>query len=95
MADISIMETEKINEKVEIVLRQTDYTTEQAFEKLKENNNDEIKTIKDYFGVKEKKQPNVVSLNQEIYKQLRYKLDGNMRDYRIRVEKGEVKKVIS
>jgi len=41
-----------------------------------------------------KQKKSVTSINQEIYRQLRNKLDNNLRDYHQRVEKGEVKKVI-
>lgn len=95
---ISFVETEKVDEnvdeKIQIILRQTDYSEEVAREKLKEYNYDHLKVIKFFLGLTEKKAPQVRSLNQEIYRQIRYKLDSNMRDYRERVEKGEVKKVI-
>jgi hypothetical protein len=94
MSNISLVETDQINEKIQVILRQTDYTEEMALEKLKDNNFDEIKTIKSYFGIKEKKPTQIKSVNQEIYKQIRYKLDSNMRDYNVRVERGEVKKVV-
>jgi hypothetical protein len=89
---ISIIETDLINKKIEIIQRQTDYTIEIAREKLEEFNYDEIKVIKHYFGIPEKKQEPIKSLNQEIYRQLRGKLDGVMRDYTTRVENGETKK---
>ena len=95
MADnISLVETEQIEEKVQKILRQTDYTFELALEKLKENNYDEIYTIKSYFGITEKKEQQIKSVNQEIYRQLRNKLDSNMRDYSTRVDKGECKKTV-
>ena len=94
MSNISLVETDQINEKIQIILRQTDYTEEIALEKLKDNNFDEIKTIKSYFGIEEKKPSQIKSINQEIFKQIRYKLDSNMRDYNARVERGEVKKVV-
>jgi hypothetical protein len=92
--NISLVETVQIEEKIKMVLRQTDYTIEQAREKLKENNFDEILTIKSYLGITEKKEPQINSLNQAIYKQIRHKLDANMRDYNVRVEKGEAKKLL-
>jgi hypothetical protein len=92
--NISLVETVQIEEKIQMVLRQTDYTIEQAREKLKENNFDEILTIKSYLGITEKKEPQINSLNQAIYKQIRHKLDANMRDYNVRVEKGEAKKLL-
>ncbi len=91
--NISLVETDQIEEKIQKILRQTNYTSELALEKLKENNYDEISTIKSYFGITEKKEPQIKSVNQEIYRQLRNKLDSNMRDYSVRVEKGEAKKI--
>ena len=91
---ISFIETDKIEEQIQIILRQTDYSEEDAREKLKQHNYDHLKVIKSFLGVTEKKALPPKSVNQEIYRQLRYKLDSNMRDYHNRVEKGEVKKVI-
>jgi hypothetical protein len=95
---ISIVETELIDEKVNKIMRQTDYSKETALEKLKEHNFDEIITIRSYLGIDIKKNNKndvkIKSINQEIYKQLRYKLNTNMKDYQERVEKGEVKKII-
>jgi len=92
--NISLVETDQIEDKVQKILRQTDYSEEKAREKLKEYGFDEIATIKAYLGITEKKAPPITSINQEIYKQLRFKLDSSMRDYRVRVDKGEVKKVV-
>jgi len=85
----SLIETDKIAEKIQIILRQTDYTEDVALEKLKEHNFDEIATIRSFFGISEKKANPVKSVNQEIYKQLRSKLDSSMYDYRIRKEAQE------
>ena len=94
MADnISFVETGQIDEKVQIIMRQTDYTEEVAKEKLKEFNYDHIAVIKSYLGVPNKKAAPVKSVNQEIYKQLRYRLDSNMRNYQERAEKGEARKL--
>jgi hypothetical protein len=91
--NISFVETGQIDEKVQIIMRQTDYTEEIAKEKLKEFNYDHIAVIKSYLGVTDKKAQPVKSVNQEIYKQLRYRLDSNMRNYQERVEKGEARKL--
>jgi hypothetical protein len=72
---------EATREKVEIVMRQTDYNEEVALEKLREFNGDHIRVIKAYMGIAEKKELPVVSVNQEIYRQLRHRLDDSMRDY--------------
>ena len=94
MSGLSLVETNKIDEKIQVILRQTDYTEEKALEKLRENDFDELKVIKSYLGIVDKKPTDVRSINQEIYKQIRYRLDSNMRDYQGRVEKGEVKKIV-
>ena len=93
--NICLVETDQIEEKIQIILRQTDYTEETAIMKLKEYNYDQIAVIKTYLGITEKKAPmQMKSVNQEIYRQLRHKLDSNMRDYQDRVDRGEVKKIV-
>jgi hypothetical protein len=87
--NISFIETEDITNKVQIILRQTDYSEEIAREKLKEANFDHILVIKSFLGITEKKAPIIKSRNQEIYKQLRYKLDSSMREYNVRKENSE------
>lgn len=66
--------------KIEMVVRQTNYDKETAEKKLIEFNNDPIQVIKDYLGITEKKVP-IKSINQEIYKQLRYKLDNSIKEF--------------
>jgi hypothetical protein len=95
MDNISLVETDQIASKIEIILRQTDYDKEKAIEKLKLFDFNEMDVIRDYFGITEKKAPQKVgSVNQAIYKQIRGHLDGAMRDYRERVDKGQVKKIV-
>ena len=78
MADkISLVETDLIDNKVQMIMRQTDYSADVAATKLRENNFDEIATIKAYLGITQKKPSQMKSVNQEIYKQLRHKLDSN------------------
>jgi hypothetical protein len=89
--NISFIESEQIDNKIQIILRQTDYTEEIAREKLKEYNYDHLLVIKSYFGIKDKKPQVIESLNQEIYKQMRYKLDGVIRDYNFRKENNDTK----
>ena len=77
------MDTLKEDELTQMVLRQTNYTKNEARTKLKEFNNDAILVIKSYLGIAEKKAPQKVrSVNQEIYKQFRLKLDSSMKEYR-------------
>lgn len=86
---ISFVETDDIKNKVEIILRQTDYTEDKAREKLRLFNYDYILVIKDFLGIAEKKAPKIVSINQEIYKQLRYKMDSSMREHSTFGKSGE------
>jgi hypothetical protein len=72
---ISFNETTDVNNKIQIILRQTDYSEDEAREKLKANNFDHILVIKSFLGITEKKAPPIKSINQEIYKQLRQKLN--------------------
>lgn len=92
MENVSLDEMEG---KIQKILRQTDYTEDKVREKLSEFNYDELSVIRDYFGINEKKPTEkITSVNQAIYKQLRGHLDGAMREYRERLDKGEAKKVI-
>lgn len=93
MGDISLVNMDINEEKVQKIVRQTDYTHKVAMEKLIDHNFNEISVIRAYLGIIDKP-PQIKSINQEIYTQLRYKLDSNMRDYNKRVENGEVKKVV-
>jgi hypothetical protein len=68
---IAFVSNEDLEERIQLVMRQTDYTQEVAREKLTAHNYDAIKCIKAYMGITEKKAPVQVSLNQQIYRQLR------------------------
>jgi hypothetical protein len=65
---------DKENEFVQMIMRQTDYTEVTAREKLIENNYNSLLVIKKYMGLDDKPKEIIKSVNQEIYKQLRYKL---------------------
>ena len=88
---ISFVENSQIEQDVQKIIRQTDYTEEVAREKLKEFNYDFMSVIRNYLGIAEKKAPEIKSVNQEIYKQLRTRLDHNMREYNTRKDTGETK----
>ena len=88
---ISFTNNNEIQEKIQMILRQTDYSEEEAKNKLKEFNYDHISVIKSYLGITEKKAPPIKTVNQEIYKQIRYRLDSNMREYNLRKERDETK----
>lgn len=88
---ISFTNNNEIQEKIQMILRQTDYSEEEASNKLKESNYNHIQVIKSYLGITEKKEPPIKTVNQEIYKQIRYRLDSNMREYNLRKERDEAK----
>jgi hypothetical protein len=86
--NISFVCQDEIKNKIDIITRQTNYTELEASDKLKDFNYDHIKVIKHFLGIPEKKEK-ITSVNQEIYKQLRLKLDKNMREFNHRKEKSE------
>jgi hypothetical protein len=80
----------QLAEQLNIIMRQTDYSEEVAREKLIECNNSHIKVIKLYMGITDKPvapSKAVKSVNQEIYKQIRYKLNESMQKYNEEQEK--------
>jgi CRISPR/Cas system CMR subunit Cmr6 (Cas7 group RAMP superfamily) len=79
---ISFFNNEESNKHVKLVISQTNYTEQQVIEKLKLFNCDYMRVLKDYMGIPEKKEERVKSANQEIYKQIRTRLDSTMKEYR-------------
>jgi hypothetical protein len=75
-------------QKVEMILRHTNYTEEKAIEKLNEFNHNEIDVVKNYYESKKQnnRQQQPKSLNQQIYKQIRTHLDNAMQSYREKIE---------
>jgi hypothetical protein len=71
----------ELEEKIQMILRQTDYNEEQVREKMIEFNGDHIAIIKSFLGISEKKEQPIKTINQEIYRQIRFKLDSSMREY--------------
>ena len=74
MEKLEELTEERIEELVQMIMRQTDYTEDIAREKLIENKYDTILVIKKYMGLNDTKPEVIKSVNQEIYKQLRHKL---------------------
>jgi hypothetical protein len=68
-------------EQIQMIMRQTDYDEGKVIDKLTKFNGDSIKVIKDFMGIAEKKAPPIKSLNQEIYKQIRTKLDASIQKF--------------
>lgn len=67
-----------VNVGLELVLNQTNYTIEEAQQKLKEHNNDEMKVLYEYLGIDKLRtnQPKEkITKNQKIYKAIRTIMD--------------------
>jgi hypothetical protein len=80
---ISFFNNDELDINVKKVMSQTNYTQEEAREKLQLFNCDYMRVLKDYMGIPEKKEkPSIKSVNQEIYRQIRTTLDNTMREYR-------------
>jgi hypothetical protein len=77
---------EKENQLIEFVLRQTNMKREDVTEKLNKNDFDSIKVIKEHFGIKDKKNNNVVSVNQQVYREIRGFMDKAAKQYRFSKE---------
>ena len=82
MSDISFVSNDDIDKYLNIIMTQTTYDESVAREKLKIVNYDYMMVIKDYMGIEKKTNPRISSINQEIYKQIRYNMDSNMKQYR-------------
>ena len=74
--DMTCTDSEEIKNRVEIVMRQTDYEKEIAEQKLKKHNYDTTACIKEYLGIEMKREHyhKVMSTNQRIYQQLRQQM---------------------
>lgn len=76
------MNESEIQEKIQIILRQTDYSIEEARKQLEIHNFNIMKTISGFMKPK-KREPKIVkqkSVNQEIYSQIRNYLDNGVSD---------------
>ena len=75
--------SDKITADIQIIMNQTNYTHQEAYDKLCIHNFDKIKVIKEYIGIPlrtEKTKP-IKSVNQEIYKQIRKEMNTSMEQY--------------
>jgi len=81
--EINMVSNNNLEQDVTKIMTQTNYTKEEATNKLILFNYDYIKVIKDYMNIPEKKtETKVKSVNQEIFRQIRIKLDNSMKNYR-------------
>ena len=80
---ISFFSNDDLEQHIKKVMSQTNYNEEEAKEKLRLFNCDYMRVIRDYMGIPEKKEERKVkSVNQEIFRQIRTKLDNSMKEYR-------------
>jgi len=76
------MDETNLKEMIEKVKRQTTLIDEEDIKsQLEANNYDYMKVIMNHFNVPEKKEEKIISVNQEIYKQIRKKMDTIMTEY--------------
>jgi hypothetical protein len=88
------MNNDKTQERIDMIIRQTDYTQETAEQKLLEFNNDVMAVIRDYMkptgsGSIPSNTPTDIkySKNQQIYKEIRGMMDNAARNYEERKAK--------
>ena len=68
---------------INTIMSHTNYTEVEATHQLQIFEGDYMRVIKNYMGIPEKKEKTILkSVNQEIYKQFRTKLDTSMKEYR-------------
>jgi len=63
MDNITFVNKDEIDEKISVIMRQTDYDNTTANEKLIEHCYDHIKVIKTYLGITEKKSTDCTKIN--------------------------------
>ena len=73
---------EKEDKILQSVLRQTNLDIEVAKKMLEENHYDGIKVIKQHFGIRDKEQSDKVSVNQQVYREIRGFMDFAAKKYR-------------
>lgn len=68
---------------IHFIMTQTNYSIEEATDKLNIHNNNYVNVIKEYMGIPfYKPSPNKIkSVNQEIYKQIRKELNNGIKKY--------------
>lgn len=78
---VELPDDKEISEMCNIVSRQTNYTIDEIKDKLIEYDYVYMDIIKEYMGIKKDKPKPIKSLNQEIYRQIRIKLDEATKDF--------------
>tara|TARA_B110000037_G_scaffold221789_1_gene293982 strand:- start:1846 stop:2217 length:372 start_codon:yes stop_codon:yes gene_type:complete len=88
--DMKEARTEQLKrELVQVVCRQTELTTDEAREMLEKEQYNYMKVLNGYFEIKETKNENPTSINQQIYGEIRNLMDTGAKSYRIEQERSE------
>ena len=85
-----ISEYEK-NKIINIVIRQTSYTRDEATKKLYEYKGNYEKVIKEYLGIENTKDETITTVNQSIFKEMRNFMDTTKNDYEKRKKYNKLK----
>ena len=92
------MENNKINREqkllIEMVMRQTNLSFDEASERLKAHNNNYIIVIKEALGINNDNNKKITSVNQEIYTEIRGLMDNASERYRKHQEIEKQKEII-
>jgi len=67
--------TNELDEQINIIIRQTDLTYEQAKSQLEMNNGNYMKVLETYFGIKKSNVKKQLTINQQIYSEIRHVMD--------------------
>ena len=84
-----------VNEKLKphvlgLILRQTDYTEEEAKIQLEKYNYNYLELLKDYMGIEKKKEEMCATPNQERYRLIREAMDDKEEKYRQKKKQEEL-----
>ena len=71
---------------IEMVMRQTQYTYEEAAEKLEKCDNNYVIVIRESMGINKEEDNSVTSINQHVYKEIRGLMDTAAGNYRRKQE---------
>lgn len=77
------------NHLIELVMRQTTYTREEAMEKLKEYNGEPVDVIRNFMGIKVDKKEVPKTANQMIFHEIRNFMDDVNKKYNQRKERSD------
>jgi len=78
-----------VNHLVDIVMRQTTYNREEAIEELKKFNGEPVDVIRNFMGIKKKKESKPNTTNQMIYHEIRNFMDDVNKGYTERKKRSE------